>query len=77
MLLQAIDMHMHINHGSIYDTQVSEVYTADLDELRKISKGTGIEKMFCSTFASVITNEAIEQENEYLMNIVKSTDDLY
>ena len=76
-MLKAIDMHMHINHGSVHDTQVSEVYTADLDELMKISKGTGIEMMFCSTFASVLSDEEVEQENEYLLKLAKSTDYLY
>ncbi len=76
-MLKAIDMHMHINHGSVHDTQVSEVYTADLDGLMEINRGTGIELMFCSTFASLHSDEEVEQENEYLMNLAKSTDELY
>ncbi|MBQ7097101.1 MAG: amidohydrolase family protein [Clostridia bacterium] len=76
-MLKAIDMHTHINHGSAHDTQVNEVYTADFDELMKINRGTGIEMMFCSTFASVLSDEEVEQENEYLFNLAGTNDDLY
>ncbi len=76
-MLKAIDMHTHINHGSVYDTKVSEIYTADFDELMQINKSVEIEKMFCSTFASVLSDKEVEQENEYLMNLAKTNKDLY
>ncbi len=75
--LKAIDTHTHINHGSPYDTKVSEIYTATLEELLEISRAARIEKMFCSTFPSVLSTEPIIEDNEYLFNLCQEHEGLY
>lgn len=72
-----IDTHTHINHGAPNDTQVSEIYLSDLDELYAIGKAAGIDKMFASTFASVLSTENVAAENEYLYELARSVDYLY
>ena len=76
-MLKAIDTHTHINHGAVHDTIVNEIYTADLDDLRRIGNAAGIDKMFCSTFASVLSAENVEAENEYMYELARSVDSLY
>lgn len=74
----AIDSHTHINHGSEFDSAPnSKLYTATLENLMKINKVAGVEKMLCSTFASVISNEVVEKENEYMLNLVENVENLY
>lgn len=75
--LVAIDMHTHINHGSLYDADEHEGYSADLDNLILINRAAGIEKMFCSTFASCLNTEVIVEENEYLHQLIDQVDCLY
>ena len=75
--LKAIDMHMHINHGSKFDAEENEVSAKRLEKLMEISKAAGIEQMFCSTYSSVLSTEEIEQENEYLHRLVQKVDGLY
>lgn len=75
--IKAIDIHTHINHGSIYDTKVNETYTADLQMLCNIEKAANIEKMFCSTFSSVLSCEDVVKENEYMYSISSENDDIY
>ena len=75
--LIAIDMHTHINHGSPYDTKTHEGYSADLDDLIVINRAAGIEKMFASTFASVLSTEMIPEENEYMHRLIDEVDCLY
>lgn len=77
MSIIAIDAHTHINHGSPYDTKVNEVYTADLEQLIKLNDGAGIGKMLCSTFASVLSDQDIEAENEYMYQLSKEVERLY
>ncbi len=74
----AIDSHTHINHGTKFDSSPdSKLYTATLENLMKINKVAGIEKMLCSTFASVLSTELIEEENEYMKNLSKEIENLY
>ena len=61
-----IDTHTHINHGVPNDTKVSEIYLSNLDELYRINSAAGIDRMFCSTFASVLSPENVAVENEYM-----------
>lgn len=76
--IKAFDTHTHINHGSKWDSpNEGNVYTAYMEELLKMNKAAQIEKMFCSTFASVINVETVEEENEYLYRLTQEVDCLY
>lgn len=75
--IRAIDTHTHINHGSAYDTKVHELYKSDLADILAINEAVNVEKTFCSTFASVLSNIPVAQENEYMFDIAKNTENLY
>ncbi len=75
--LIAIDMHTHINHGSPYDSQLAIGASADLEDLIRINRAAGIEKMFCSTFAACLSTEVVVEENEYLHDLIDRVDCLY
>ena len=76
--IRAIDIHTHINHGSRYDSAPSSlIYDATLDYQQKTAKAASIEKMFCSTFASVITVKDVELENDYMFDLAQKTQNLY
>ena len=75
--LYAIDIHTHINHGSPYDSKSRVGYSADLADLITINRAAGIEKMFACTFASVLSAEAIQEENEYMHKLIDQVDCLY
>lgn len=65
--VKAIDVHSHFNHGSKWDSPQTDIYRCDIPYLEAMNRAANVEKMFCSTFASVVTAEAdIEGENEYL-----------
>lgn len=75
--IKAIDSHTHVNHGSMRDSSEGECYTAHLDKLLKMNEAANIGKMFCSTFASVLNSECIEEENEYMFQLAQKVDCLY
>lgn len=77
MNIKAIDTHMHIFHGTKYEPKTNELESAYLDILMKLSEGAGIDKMFCSTYASVTSTEPVEEENEYLFRLTQEVDCLY
>ena len=78
MEVKAIDSHTHINHGSNSDSpNEGKCYTAYLDKLLEMNEAAGIEKMFCSTFASVINANVIEEENDYMYRLASEVDCLY
>ncbi len=72
-----IDTHTHINHGVPNDTKVSEIYLSDLEELYMLGKAAGVDKMFASTFASVLSPENVAAENEYMHELSGNVDYLY
>lgn len=76
--IKAIDVHTHINHGSKWDSaNEGKVYTAYLEKLLQMNQAAHIEKMFCSTFAGVLSTEDVEKENEYLFRLCRDVDCLY
>ena len=77
MNIKAIDTHMHIFHGTKYEPEKNELGTAELDALKKLYAGAGIDTMLCSTYASVINAEPVVEENEYLFKLAKEVDQLY
>jgi len=76
-MFEAIDVHSHFNHGSNYDTQTSEIYLADLENILKKDKEAGIEKIFSSTFSSVLNTAEIVEENDYLYFLAQKNNWLY
>ncbi len=76
-MIRAIDTHTHINHGAANDTKTDALYTAELSELTRIGKAAGIDKMFCSTFASVLSPQGVAEENAYMAELASGVEDLY
>ena len=72
-----IDTHTHINHGAKNDSKEDMYYTAGLNDLIEIGAAAGIDMMFCSTFASVISTEEVVDENEYLYELSQKVENLY
>ncbi len=74
----AIDMHTHLNHGSKLDWNTElEYYNGTLEYLDAMNKACNVEKMFASTFSSVISTEEVEKENEYMFELSNYVDNLY
>jgi len=73
----AIDSDTHINHGTPWDSQETEIFSAMPQHLRKVNLHAGIDKMLCSTFASVLSSEGVPEENEYLHQLVQEQEYLY
>lgn len=75
---KAIDVHTHINTGSKFDSSPeSLLYDASLEYLMRMNKSAGIDKMFCSTFSSVLSCEEVEKENQLLYELSQNMDNLY
>ena len=74
--IKAIDVHSHINHGTPFDDKESEIYSARIDRLREINRAAGIETFFCSTFASVLSAEAVVEENDYMASVSAENPDV-
>ena len=72
--IKAIDIHSHYNHGSPYDTKTSEVYSAEIPFLQKEREKIGVEKMAVCSFASVLSDKAVTEENEHCAQLVKDSD---
>ena len=76
--LFAIDMHTHFNHGAPHDTEVIEnITSADLDHILSMARAAKIDRMFCSTFSSVLSSSEVYEENEYLFELCRATPELY
>ena len=75
--IKAIDVHSHLNHGSPFDSDPGNpIYHADLESLRRLDKAAGIEMMFCSSFASVLSCETVVEENEYMASVIAENPDV-
>ena len=78
--VKAIDMHMHLNHGSPWDQIVPEyknLACTELSYLQEMARAANIEKQCCSTFASVLNRDCIEEENEFLFALCQREESLY
>ena len=65
---KAIDMHTHINTGSKFDSSPNSLlYDASLEYLMKMNEAAGIEKMFCSTFSSVLLLSSLSLSSSLYM----------
>lgn len=68
--IKAIDLHTHFNHGSPYEHATSPIYHPTLDFLLKEEyEACNIEKGVFSTFASVLSDKPIFEENAYMATI--------
>lgn len=77
MTVKAIDIHSHINSGSVFDSPEDEGYVANLETVLRLNKLAGIEKTICSTFSSVLRTEEIVKENEYMSQLAQRFPELY
>jgi len=75
--IEAIDVHSHYNHGSRYDTVVSDIYRADIGYLKKMYDSANIKLSFCSTFASVLSPDDVFSENQFNYSLSQRTSWLY
>ena len=75
--LIAIDAHTHINHGTPFDSQELEIFSAKLEHLRTVNQAAGIDRMLCSTFASVLDTSLVVEENEYMYRTAQEHEFLY
>lgn len=77
--IKAIDIHTHIDHGVKYDSpnEFKCFYTAYKEKLLEIEKAANIEYLFASTFASLLTNEFVEEENEYMYCVSQESNSFY
>ncbi len=69
--IKAIDVHIHCNHGVPYDSiQTHPVYLHDnysIEFLEKTNLAANVEAMFCSTYASVLSDKAdVVNENVFM-----------
>ena len=76
-LTPAIDLHTHLNHGSPYDTKVSESHHTDLPFLQMQYESLNIVCGGFSTFASLLSDKEILEENDYLEKVARENDSVY
>jgi len=78
MQIVAIDTHTHFNHGSSWDVIRDEkCHTACLEKLMKMYEVARVDKVFCSTYGSVLSAEGVEDGNDYLFRFTQEVDWLY
>ena len=75
--IKAIDIHSHINHGSIFDSEEQPWESARIEKLSEMNKAANIETMFCSTFGAVLSDQVIEEENEYMFELSQKTGNVF
>lgn len=75
--IKAIDIHSHINHGCVFDSEEQSWKSAKLEILKEINKTANIEKMMCSTFGAVLSDEFVEAENEYMFRVSQENDSVF
>ncbi|MBQ8885550.1 MAG: amidohydrolase [Clostridia bacterium] len=76
-MLNAIDMHCHFNHGAPHDTKTNELYLCDNDFLKAERKRMGVLAMATSSFSSVLSNQEVYEENEYLYKLAQEDPFIY
>jgi predicted TIM-barrel fold metal-dependent hydrolase len=72
-----IDIHCHINHGLTGEPKDNNLSKTNLDFLLAERKRLGIDKMALTTYYAVLKTDRVEQENEYMRNLVVENDSLY
>lgn len=77
ILTPAIDLHTHLNHGAKHDTKVWETHHVDLPFLLMQYESLNIVCGGYSTFASLLSDEEVTQENEYLWNVSHENSRVY
>ena len=75
--LKAIDFHSHFNHGSPLDPAETEIYKFGLDFLKKGYDYANISSVGFSTYAGVLSNKEVAEENDYLYNLALDTPWIY
>ena len=73
----AIDIHSHYDHGSRFDRGADEVHRTEIEHIKNMYEAAGIGKAFCSTFASVLSSEAVVSDNEHNYSLCQELDWMY
>jgi len=76
----AIDIHSHLNHGVEGDSRdpiFEGLSISDLDFMLRDNARFGIREVGYSTYASVLTDQNIEAENDYLHALSKEREQVY
>lgn len=77
---KAIDIHSHFNHGVAGDhanPDFKEIDIPTLDFMRGENERFGISEVGYSTYASVLSDKHIMEENEYLKSVSRETEYVY
>lgn len=77
MEIKAIDLHCHFNSGGIHDPKSNVFNNRELDFLLNEHHSANIFKTAFSTYESVMTSQNVLQENEKLLLISESNDEIY
>ena len=73
--IEAIDIHCHFNHGAKHDSSGrGSLCPCDLEFLNKERKRLNVIKTGMCSFASVLSADAIFEENAYLAELAKEQD---
>lgn len=73
-----IDIHSHINHGSMFDCPQNEGHIREIDFIESVYRNANITQVGISTFASVLEHtECIVEENEYLHKLIDEKEWVY
>ena len=75
-----IDIHSHFNHGvsgNSIDNNFQDLSISSLDFMFKDNARFGIKEVGYSTYASVLSDKYVIEENEYLHNLIETNDNIY
>ena len=77
-LIDAIDMHSHYNHGSVYDQKIEHpMARCEIDYLMQEYDSSHVQCGVYSSFASVLEPKSILDENEHLYELSQNHDRVY
>lgn len=85
-MIKAIDTHCHVNYGPVDQLEPNRLtnlmkegscYTAYPDRLLKISQAAGVDRVFASPFAGVLSTARTEEANEKMLELAQEHPALY
>lgn len=78
IMIKAIDIHCHLNHGVDSEAAESEENYCNLEFLQQERTRLNVSIFaIAGTFASVLTDKTVEKENEYLYSVAQEHQNLY
>ena len=72
-----IDVHSHFNHGSPFDCADNEVHLNSLDFMESVYTRYNISQVGFSTYASVLSDKCVAEENLYLHKLIDEKERAY